>query len=349
MNKFESYVACGSVENQLKAATNIMKMGKAANFTDFGISQNCFPIYPATNENLSHFYDKQFPDFANKNVLCVTGSGDHAINSVFLGAKSVETFDINQLSFFAYDLKQTALMHLSRSEFLDFYDITLSNFLAYSTYQKISPYLKKNTRVFFDGIYKFLATTCMNDDATMDFQKREEKLSRLFAEYYRASVHMNYNNPYVSSNKAYRETQKRLEILKKPVRHVCCPAHKIGDVFQPKDIVILSNVMEYYLTNKYKDDNLAIRTITDPITQQFLSSLAKVLTDDGVVSLLYGFDREYKDILKQRLNIDATEIKTPETSFSKEHNVYLAKKEDLPNVNFIGKSPSVEQPVSLSL
>ena len=111
------------LKQKLNSAERILDRGNVI-FTEYNphskTENSCFSVYLATNENC--YYFPKMTSFEEKDVLSVTGSGDQALNAVFFGAKSVETFDINQLAFLFYDLKEAALLHLSREEFLDFYD-----------------------------------------------------------------------------------------------------------------------------------------------------------------------------------------------------------------------------------
>ena len=107
---------------------------------------NFYPFYAVTNENLGYFADL---NIAGKDALTVTGSGDHALNLAFFGAKSVETFDINHLTFLAFDLKKNAILHLSRKEFIEFYSAPL---FRKDLYNKVAPFLKPQTRAVFDVI-----------------------------------------------------------------------------------------------------------------------------------------------------------------------------------------------------
>lgn len=75
-------------------------------------------LYTFTNENikgsLQHF------DFNSKDVLTVTGSGDHVLN-MLLYVDQIDTFDINLFAYYLLILKKYALIALEKDEFLDFF------------------------------------------------------------------------------------------------------------------------------------------------------------------------------------------------------------------------------------
>ena len=61
-------------------------------------------IYTSTNESLLALFKKI--DLSNKNVLTVLSSSDYLYMSYFFGAKNVDTFDINPLTYRFYHLRK---------------------------------------------------------------------------------------------------------------------------------------------------------------------------------------------------------------------------------------------------
>ena len=68
-------------------------------------------LYPFTNENIGAYFSKL--DFKDKSVLTVTSSGDHIINSILMGAKEVDAFDVNPLAKHYSELKIAAIKSLT--------------------------------------------------------------------------------------------------------------------------------------------------------------------------------------------------------------------------------------------
>ena len=60
-------------------------------------------IYPRTNENLELLFSNF--DVSNKDVLSVLASGDQVFSARYLGARKVDSFDINKLTIYYYYLR----------------------------------------------------------------------------------------------------------------------------------------------------------------------------------------------------------------------------------------------------
>jgi len=116
-------------------------------------------LYTFTNENIKGYYD--LLNFNDKNVLTVTASGDHALNALLKGAKSVETFDINPLAKYFVELKCAAIKSLDYEEFLLFFNKNRTSlwrerskyFFDYKLYCKIRDKLDGEYKVFWDYFF----------------------------------------------------------------------------------------------------------------------------------------------------------------------------------------------------
>lgn len=73
-------------------------------------------VYPYTTEMISQY----MKDLDNKDILSVVGSGDHFLNACLLGAKSIDSFDINNLAIKYLNLKIAAVNSLNKNEFYEF-------------------------------------------------------------------------------------------------------------------------------------------------------------------------------------------------------------------------------------
>lgn len=188
-----------------------------------------YSFYAATNENLHYMQDYAY--FKSKDVLVPTASGDHALNAVFLGAKSVETFDINSIAKFNHNLKETAAKVLSRSEFIHFF--TKTGFYNQQTYYKIQPYLQPETKEFFDVAYFYLNQTHRSFImlTAEDAPTRRQFISA---------------NPYLKDEQSFAILKNNLLCLPKPIEHKLCPAHELKLGLNKKDIVLLSNIPTVY-------------------------------------------------------------------------------------------------------
>ncbi|MBQ6324000.1 MAG: DUF3419 family protein [Bacilli bacterium] len=112
-------------------------------------------VFANTNEQLSAYF-KMFPIYGEK-VLTVAASGDHLLQAVSNGAKSVDVFDNNRFTFYIVRLKIAALKVLSHEEFENFFSINngADYFFSPSIYEKIRDYLDFEGRVFWDSVYQY--------------------------------------------------------------------------------------------------------------------------------------------------------------------------------------------------
>lgn len=229
----------------------------------------CFSFYVSTNENL-YYYSKL--KLEGKDVLVPTASGDHAFNAIYYGAKSVETFDINAFAALQYDLKETAIKCLSRDEFIEFY--TVENFFNLQTYIKLRPFLKDDTRIFFDEIYSFIARN----------PGEKNVFYPLVEEYFMQDKSIIRRNPYLKNERTFADMKRKLLKLETPVKHKLCPVHELDSYFDKKDIVILSNILSYYYSNTYRSDEYLDKF------EISLSSIERLLRPTGIASVLYLFN-----------------------------------------------------------
>ena len=101
-------------------------------------------IYPFTTENIPGYMQ----DVADKEILVVGSSGDHKLNALNLGAKTVDTFDINCLTKLYTELKEEIIKNFIYEDFLSF----LNN--SYPYYVLIREKLLPETRKFWDWYFQ---------------------------------------------------------------------------------------------------------------------------------------------------------------------------------------------------
>lgn len=69
-------------------------------------------VYAQTNEHLRELYSNV--DFMGKNVLSVASSGDQMFMAYAFGAKHVDLFDVNKLTFYYYYLRLWTIQYFDR-------------------------------------------------------------------------------------------------------------------------------------------------------------------------------------------------------------------------------------------
>ena len=226
-------------------------------------------MYIMTTENIYEFLSKY--DLKDKKVLTVMGSGDHALNSQLLGAKSVTCFDINYLSQFMYDLKKNVILNYDFNTFLNFFDIdskryykfykkldkdlidSLSNKLNPETYEFFS-YIYFHRYIFFDYIFRGFDNK-LKDQQIMNGYLTEENYYKL------ADILNNANVNFIESNITTLDA-------------------KLNDKY---DYILLSNISDYIhkLYNEYPLEYF----------YQLIMTLSNYLNPDGVIQVgyCYGF------------------------------------------------------------
>lgn len=134
-------------------------------------------IYPFATENIKGYMQ----DLEGKSVLTVRSSGDHKLNALSLGAKQVDTFDINRLTKKYTELKEEIIKHFNYEQFLNF----LNNSKLY--YDQIKYYLNPETKEFWDWYFHYFIYTQKSMFKTslfysMDDIKRNERINHYLDE-----------------------------------------------------------------------------------------------------------------------------------------------------------------------
>jgi hypothetical protein len=183
-------------------------------------------IYDFTNENVSAY--KDLFDFSNARVLTVLGSGDQYFTSLLNGAKNIEVFDYNIVTWYYFLLKFTAIKYLS---YEDFYQMFITDNLDnLKIYNKLLPYLPEDCIWFFNKLYllrrKFSSIVTNNTLFLASLNNNSIKI------------------PYLNKEKYY-ELQEILKHIDIPVFYNCNLLDLKNLISSDFDILILSNIYHY--------------------------------------------------------------------------------------------------------
>lgn len=87
----------------------------------------------------------------NDRILTILSSGDHVFNYLLKGAVNIETFDINKVTKYYFELKKACLSKLSYDEFIAFQSDKKSGILinALKRLDEFAPFLDKDTYLFW--------------------------------------------------------------------------------------------------------------------------------------------------------------------------------------------------------
>lgn len=252
----------------------LMKDDLNSNLKDW--YQEVSRIYLFTTEDIKSVV-KHF-DLNNKKILTVLSSSDQALNFVLKRPKSIETFDINILTKYYFDLKQTAIKYLTYEEFLSFFLLGDESF-SKKTYERIEKYLQEDSKKFWDHVFSLGEVLRKKDNKSL---------------YRRGLFHFmgyNYNpldvNEYLDKDN-YSKLKKILFEYEVKFLHMDLYKEEFSKLGM-YDFIYLSNIANYMPDFKktilLKKDNL--KDYRKLITE----GLGSHLEDDGVIvaSYLYEF------------------------------------------------------------
>jgi len=195
------------------------------------LKRKFFWLYPFTNENIKGYYSDI--DFNDKDVLCVTSSGDHALNAILNGAKSVSSFDINPLAKYYLELKIAAIKTLTLEEFIMFFynkKITTYKYcLNKKIYEKFNNNLCNEYREFWDYFFD-------------NYTKKDIFKSYLFSDDYLNLNALVQVNSYLKDENYY----KLKDLLSnKSIRYYDLDLEKLSSINRKFDILVFSNIFAF--------------------------------------------------------------------------------------------------------
>ncbi len=251
-------------------------------------------IYTFTNEDMK-LYPKV--DLSNKNVLCVTSSGDHILNSVLQGAKNITGFDINRFCKYFSALK---IATLKSYDFAKFKSIMLN---IYNIYRGITP-LSKNknviehySRLLFDTSKYLTEDELLFLNTFLEIIKHDEIV--------RTDVFWD-DSSYLKNN-LYLEKQN-FNILKHniydcEIKYVDCGIDKLNDFLPDSiyDVMYLSNILE----RVYRHSNYNIKQVAD-ILKKILEKLSKkgAIYDYEFIPKNPSEEKQFEEIFEKKLKFN---------------------------------------------
>ncbi len=269
-----------------KMLEKLLKNKTATN--DFAPFTNYSPTYLVTNENQTAAL-KEF-DVKDKDILCVTSSGDFAFNALSLGARKVVTFDINKFAKYVLDLKvATVKTYPDEKLYAGFWLSNSPYFLSYTKFLEIRVNLTKEAFDFWTYVYTFLN----NANNTLDN-----------TDFFRNIIY-NTNTLQERFNLYYRELyyeQLRRSILTTAIDSYDMDITKITTLKSAYqfDVVYLSNIIQYYATIKGLDSKEKV--------YDFLESVKKeLLRKDGTLVASYNFFGNLIEFFES-LNFDVKDV-----------------------------------------
>lgn len=241
-------------------------------------------VYKWTNEFLD-IYPKN--DLENKKVLTVTGSGDHALDAIYKGAKEIDSIDINIFAKYVSALKIAMIKSFDFTTFSEKYE-AFTNQSIYNCYSimktidNISLYLSKEELLFWTIFTKQISV-----------QKNENGL--FYNDFFIHDIFSLKENNNWFNKVDYYELKEKLKDVN--IKYYDSDITHIKSVFDGKiyDFVYLSNVLD-----RIKIDS----DIRYKLTNDILSILNK---NGSIYSYHFNIDGNICDLYDEKyidLDID---------------------------------------------
>lgn len=247
---------------------------------DLKINKVFYDLYPFTTENISG-YLKQL-NIEDKEMLTVCASGDHVLNMILKGAKTIDYFDINPFVQKYLNLKIAAIKTLTKEEYLEYfcynkYPTIFSNnenAMNIKLYWKISKELDQNTRDFWDRLYL--------ENKGIDIRK-----SCLFCKDENRSIILEKTNDYLTDG-GYYKLKDILGDKKIEMNYFNCNIKELHNYLEKRyDYIFLSNISQY-LEMIYKKNQLVYFRNTIMKLDNFLKNNGQIM-----LSYLYDYSENY--------------------------------------------------------
>lgn len=255
------------LDNDIILAQRIVS-GKYNNINNPEIYHDTSFIYKFSNESIID-YQKYLKN--RNNAFIVTASGDQILNSILEGTTNITSCDVSRFPKYFFELKKSAILFLSKDEYLDFFlkDDNYDDF-----YDNIRNNMCDEDREFWDGLFQF-------------FEGGEIYNSSLFSHEIVTPQLVISRNSYLQDNN-YNKLQSNIE--KTNINH------QIGNVRdiilnekKEYDLVNLSSIIYYYNGN-YKELLESIKLSDEGIILTYLYDKGKRNIDDLFKEKEYSFD-----------------------------------------------------------
>ena len=237
---------------------------------DFAPFTNYSPTYVVTNENQTAAL-KEF-DVKDKDILCVTSSGDFAFNALSLGARKVVTFDINKFAKYVLDLKVATVKTYPEAKlYAGFWLSNSPDYLSYNKFLEIRGNLNKEDYDFWTYVYTFLNNannTLNNTDFFRNTIYNTNVLQERFNLYYRELYYEQLRRSLLTT----KIDSNDLDITK---------INTLKSNYQ-FDVVYLSNIIQYYATINGLDSKEKVYKFLEEVKKE-------LLRNNGTLVASYNF------------------------------------------------------------
>lgn len=238
-------------------------------------------VYLFSNEPLKEmFSDRKFfddEDLSGKSVFSIMASGDFFLNACLLGCKDLTLVDINEYSFYYFEIKKAMIKKYNYQKFIDMYKNLTDIYYKFEEYSSfIRNDIKKKIKVKFslygDEVFTFIRYVSWSDSFQFNTNNMKRRID-FFSDH----------NLYLSSEDDYNKLRN---ILLEDNIKLNMSVSSLFDLdlldMKSYDYIYLSNVLDYCDVFQ---------------SYEFLQKLKeKVLNEKGKIILVYRTDK-YKYLL----------------------------------------------------
>ena len=230
-------------------------------------------IYPFTTENINGYLSLY--DIKDKNVLTVGSSSDQILTAYTLGAKNIDSFDVNPFTEDYFKLKKAAIESLSYYDFTTFFSLVNNSRIIFKNENAFNREAFKTIIKNMDGESLVFWKTLFNEFNSIQIRKK------LFSnDEYPTKTLKNMNN-YLKEEEYYKLKNSIKDLNPKFYNYSLNEISKYLN--RSYDYILLSNI-SHYLFIMYKN------SLDDFKDDMF--SLAKFLNKDGIIFFAYLYDMD---------------------------------------------------------
>lgn len=257
------------------------------NPSDFAKHSSCFLFGTENQQGINDVVG-----YKDKTILMPAASGDQYISGRYYGAKNVDIFDINRLTYYITCLKIAAIVNLGYREFLAFFIPLDEHGKLKSTFWSLSV-LKRLIREMPERCAYFWSKI-MYEAHKNGF----EELTILSFTSHRLDV-VKKHMPFYASEEEYYKLQGILRQSAFP-NFVESDIRALGEVLNSKyDVVYLSNIIECLVVERLNSFYRASYGTENIVEQEFAGDILKavlpILKGDGTVLMDYRMNRTMRD------------------------------------------------------
>ena len=261
-----------------KKALKVIENNKNNKYNESNF-KNYTPCYEFSNENLNEYYN----DSIGEKILTVCGSGDQVLSGILYGAKTIDCFDSNPLTYYTMMLKLYLIKLVDYETFLEFYNLTNTKKEKKDIYLSINNLIdKEDIKIFWDEIFK------NTKDIDLIFKKTQEKKENLFN-----------GIPFLNKEK-YIKLKKNIDNC--TINFINCDIFEITNKFKNKyDFINFSNIMNYI---DGIQETLKFCKLILEIKQNYIKENGLIIINYSWNKMHYGEDIEMASSIMEAYQIE---------------------------------------------